>query len=114
MFDISPEAERIWRAAGEAILAATLVVFLFAYLNLNRWHVRWPHITIGWLVFLGALVAAAMFDPAVASGIARLSLLLVAIRGLLAHRLLSTHGYDRAVLLIPTPFLLLVWVAARA
>ena len=56
VFDMSSGAERIWRASGEAILAATLLVFLFAYLNLNRWHVRYAHITVGWLAFLGALV----------------------------------------------------------
>src|SRR5712672_417489 len=110
VFDMSAGAERIWRASGEAILAATLLVFLFAYLNLNRWHVRYAHITIGWLVFLGALVAVALFDPAVASGIARLSLLLVAIAGFSLVVYLATHGYDRAVLLIPPWFLLVVWV----
>src|SRR5216684_520834 len=109
VFDMSAGAERVWRASGEAILAATLLVFLFAYLNLNRWHVRYAHITIGWLVFLGALVAVALFDPAVASGIARLSLLLVAIAGFSLVVFLATHGYDRAVLLIPTWFLLVVW-----
>ena len=36
VFDLSAGVERVWRASGEAILAATLVVFLFAYLNLNR------------------------------------------------------------------------------
>ncbi|HEU5274323.1 MAG TPA: EAL domain-containing protein [Xanthobacteraceae bacterium] len=112
VFDMSVEAERIWRASGEAILAATLLVFLFAYLNLNRWHVRYAHITMGWLVFLGALVAVAMFDPAVASGIARLSLMLVAIAGFMLVVFLATHGYDRAVLLIPTWLLLVVWVIA--
>jgi diguanylate cyclase (GGDEF)-like protein/PAS domain S-box-containing protein len=112
VFDMSADAERIWRASGEAILAATLLVFLFAYLNLNRWHVRYAHITIGWLVFLAALVAVAIFDPAVASGIARLSLLLVAIAGFTLIVFLATHGYDRAVLLIPTWLLLLVWVVA--
>ena len=74
VFDMSAGAERVWRACGEAILAATLLVFLFAYLNLNRWHVRYAHITIGWLAALAALVAVAVFDPAVASGIARMSL----------------------------------------
>ena len=54
VFDMSSGAERIWRASGEAVLAGTLLVFLFAYLNLNRWHVRYAHITIGWLVFLAA------------------------------------------------------------
>ena len=60
VFDMSAGAEQVWRASGEAILAATLLVFLFAYLNLNRWHVRYAHITIGWLVGLGCLVAVAL------------------------------------------------------
>src|SRR6195256_3001449 len=109
---MSTGIEQIWRAAGEAVLAATLIVFLFAYLNLNRWHVRYAHITIGWGVFLGALVAAALFDPSVASGIARLSLLAVAVLGFGLVIYLSLHGFDRAVMLIPTWLLLLVWVIA--
>ncbi|MBV8924519.1 MAG: EAL domain-containing protein, partial [Bradyrhizobium sp.] len=112
VLDMSNNAERIWRASGEAILAATLLVFLFAYLNLSRWHVRYSHITVGWLVFLGSLVALALFDPAVASGIARMSLVLIAFAGFALIVYLSTHGFDRAVLLIPTWFLLVVWVVA--
>ena len=112
VFDMSAGAERIWRASGEAILAATLLVFLFAYLNLNRWHVRYAHITLVWLVVLGALVAVALFDPPAASGIARLSLLLVAVAGFALVVFLATRGFDRAVLLIPSWFLLVVWVIA--
>ncbi len=112
VLDMSNNAERVWRAAGEAILAATLLVFLFAYLNLSRWHVRYAHITVGWLTFLGSLVALALFDPAVASGIARISLVLIAFAGFALIVYLSTHGFDRAVLLIPTWFLLVVWVIA--
>ena len=110
VFDMSSGAERIWRASGEAILAATLLVFLFAYLNLNRWHVRYAHITVGWLAFLGALVAVALFSPGAASGIARISLFLIALFGFGLVVYLSTHGYDRALMLIPTWLLLLVWV----
>jgi diguanylate cyclase (GGDEF)-like protein/PAS domain S-box-containing protein len=109
VFDMSSGAERIWRASGEAILAATLLVFLFAYLNLGRWHVRYMHITLGWLAGLAALVAIALIDASIASGIARLSLVLIAFLGLGLVIYLSTHGYDRAVLLIPTWFLLVVW-----
>lgn len=112
VLDMSSGAERIWRASGEAILAATLLVFLFAYLNLNRWHVRYSHITLGWLVFLGSLVALALFDPPVASGIARISLVLIAFFGFGLIVYLSTQSFDRAVLLIPTWFLLVVWVIA--
>jgi len=114
VFDMSSGAERIWRASGEAILAATLLVFLFAYLNLNRWHVRYAHITVGWLAFLGALVAVALVSPPVASGIARMSLFFIAVLGFGLVVYLSTHGYDRAVMLIPTWFLLVVWVFGAA
>ncbi|MGE3144820.1 MAG: EAL domain-containing protein [Pseudorhodoplanes sp.] len=114
VFDMSAGAERIWRAAGEAILAATLLVFLFAYLNLNRWHVRYAHITIAWLGGLVALVALSVFDPAIASGIARFSLLLVALLGFAVIILLATQGSDRAILLIPTWFLLVTWSVAAA
>src|SRR5207344_2071764 len=60
----------------------------------------------------GSLVALALFDPAVASGIARISLVLIAFAGFALIVYLSTHGFDRAVLLIPTWFLLVVWVIA--
>ncbi|MEA2960628.1 MAG: hypothetical protein QOI46_726, partial [Alphaproteobacteria bacterium] len=114
VFALSPDSEQIWRASGEAILAATLVVFLFAYLNLNRWHVRYAHITLAWLAFLAALVGLALYEPPIASGIARVSLVAVAVLGFGLVVYLSFHGFDRAVLLIPTWFLLVVWVIAAA
>jgi diguanylate cyclase (GGDEF)-like protein/PAS domain S-box-containing protein len=112
VFDMSAGAERVWRACGEAILSATLLVFLFAYLNLSRWHVRYAHITFAWLAALACLVAVAVFDPAIASGIARMSLAGIAVLGLALVIYLSTHGFDRAVLLIPTWLLLVVWTGA--
>src|SRR6185503_4553551 len=112
VFDISSGPERIWRASGEAILAGTLLVFLFAYLNLGRWNVRYMHITVTWLAGLAALVAIALIDASIASGIARLSLIGIAALGLCLVIYLSMHGYDRAVLLIPTWFLLVVWTVA--
>ncbi len=114
VFDMSAGAERVWRASGEAILAATLLVFLFAYLNLGRWHVRYAHVTIAWLGLLVALLGLALFDPAIASGISRASLAAVAFVGFGLVIYLSTHGYDRAVLLIPTWLLLVVWTITAA
>jgi len=67
------------------------------------------HITLAWLAGLAALVVIALIDASIASGIARLSLVLIAFLGLGLVIYLSTHGYDRAVLLIPTWFLLVVW-----
>ena len=98
VFALSADSEQIWRASGEAILAATLIVFLFAYLNLNRWHVRYAHITLAWLAFLAALV----------------SLFVVALLGFALVVYLSFHGFDRAVLLIPTWLLLVLWVITAA
>lgn len=112
IFPLSPTAERIYRAGAEAVLAATLLVFLFAYLNLARWHVRYGHITAAWLIGLAGLIALAVFDPPIASGVARMSIAAVAAVGFVLVLHLASHGYDRAIMLIPTWFLLSVWVVA--
>ncbi|MFD6320319.1 EAL domain-containing protein [Methylorubrum thiocyanatum] len=113
VFPVTELAERIYRASAEAVLGATLLVFLFAYLNLSRWHVRYSHVAFFWLTFLAGLVALAVFDPPVAAGVARISIAAVAGVGLLLILYLAVHnGYDRAILLVPTWLLLLVWVVA--
>ncbi len=88
------------------------MVFLFAYLNLARWHVRYSHVALLWLVFLAGLVALAVVDrrwrrasPGSRSRRSPGRLLLVVY--LAAH-----NGYDRAILLIPTWLLLTAWVVA--
>ena len=110
LFGTSGASDRVWRAGAETTLAATLLVFLFAYLNLSRWHVRASRVATAWLLFLVALIAFAVFDAPVAAGVARISLATVAAVGFILVLYLSTHGYDRAVMLIPTWFLLLAWV----
>jgi diguanylate cyclase (GGDEF)-like protein/PAS domain S-box-containing protein len=114
LFMISPESERVWRAATEAILAATLVIFLFAYLNLNRWHVRYVHFTSLWVIFIAALVGLALFNAPVAAGVARISIAVAAVIGLMLIAYLATLGYDRAIMLVPTWMLLMAWVGAGA
>lgn len=114
LFPAAASTNRIYRAATEAVLAATLLVFLFAYLNLNRWYVRYSHFMFGWLVFLIVLVALAAFDAPVAAGVARISIATIAGIGFILVVHLASHGYDRAIMLIPTWFLLLVWVVAAA
>src|SRR4051812_16956405 len=114
IFPITEAVERVYRAGAEAVLAATLLVFLFAYLNLNRWHVRYSHVAGFWLVFLTGLIGLAVVDPPVAAGIARISIAAVAGIGFLLVVHLATHGYDRAVMLVPTWVLLVAWVAAGA
>ncbi|WP_407666640.1 EAL domain-containing protein [Microvirga roseola] len=114
VFPITEATEQIYRAGAEAVLAATLLVFLYAYLNLNRWHVRYSHVAAFWLVFLGSLIGLAIFDPPVASGVARISIAAVAAIGFVLVIHLATHGYDRAIMLVPTWLLLIAWVSAAS
>jgi diguanylate cyclase (GGDEF)-like protein/PAS domain S-box-containing protein len=74
--------------------------------------VRASHVAFGWLAFLVALVGLAIFDAPIAAGVARISLGAIGAVGFILVLYLSTHGYDRAVMLIPTWFLLLVWITA--
>ena len=113
LFAVGGDADRVSRAVAEAVLAATLFVFLFAYLHLNR--LACPlrsHIGAAWIVFLAALVGFALYDAPVAAGVARIMLATVAGTGLILVIYLSIHGYDRAVMLIPTWFLMSTWVTA--
>ena len=112
MFGLEDASERIWRAGVEATIAATLIVFLFAYLNLRRWHVRYLHFAMAWLVLMAAVVALSVFNAPVAAGVARISIATVAGVGLLLILSLAARGSDRAVMLIPTWYLLAVWVVA--
>ena len=112
MFGLEDASERIWRAGVEATIAATLIVFLFAYLNLRRWHVRYMHFALAWLVLMAAVVALSVFNAPVAAGVARISIATVAGVGLLLILSLAARGSDRAVMLIPTWYLLAVWVVA--
>ena len=114
IFGTEGQSDRIWRAGTETILAATLIVFLFAYLNLNRWHVRASHVAAIWLIFLAALVGLSVYDAPVAAGVARISLATIGAVGFILVLYLAIHGYDRAVMLIPTWFLLLAWIIGAA
>jgi hypothetical protein len=112
VIDILPGEDQIWRAGAEVFLAASLVVFTYTYLHLNRWHVRYSHLTFGWVVGLLVLLGIAVIEPSVAAGLARLSIGLTAMFGFALIAYLATHGFDRAIMLIPTWVLLLVWTFA--
>ncbi|WEZ84130.1 EAL domain-containing protein [Rhizobium sp. 32-5/1] len=102
--------ERIWRAGTEVFLAAGLVIFLFTYLNLNRWHQHLSYATLAWILGLGLLFGVAIYDPAIAAGIARLSFALTGTAGIVLIAYLGFNRYDRAILLVPAWLLILVWL----
>jgi len=112
MFGLEDATERIWRAGVEATIGATLIIFLFAYLNLRRWHVRYTHFALAWLALMAAVVGLSVYNPPVAAGVARISIATVAGVGFLLILSLAARGSDRAVMLIPTWYLLAVWVVA--
>ena len=112
IFGFEDEAERVWRAGVEATIGATLIIFLFAYLNLRRWHVRFLHIGLVWLLLMAAVVGLSIYNAPVAAGVARISIATVTAIGFLLILTMAARGSDRAVMLIPTWFLLVVWVVA--
>ncbi len=111
IIEISPGSEQIWRAATEVGLAATFVVFLFTYLNLNRWHGHFSYGALVWVTGLALIAGLAIIDPAVAAGIARLSFAATALIGLGLIVYLGMRGYDRAIMLVPSWVMVLLWLA---
>ncbi len=101
-----------WRAGTEVVLAGALLFFLYTYLHLHRWHVRYSHLAILWLGGLAVLVGVIAIDPSVAAGIARLSLGLTAVVGIGIVLWLAFRGFDRAIMLIPTWIVVVFWVTA--
>jgi diguanylate cyclase (GGDEF)-like protein/PAS domain S-box-containing protein len=104
---ISADGMQPWRAAAEAGIATTLAGFLFIYLNLHRWHLRFIHLALGLAALFLALFGFAFFQPAIAATIARLVLALLGLSGFFLILLLALRGYDRAVLLVPTWIILI-------
>ncbi|MBL8577452.1 MAG: EAL domain-containing protein [Mesorhizobium sp.] len=110
IIEISPGNEQMWRAGTEIGLAATFVVFLFAYLNLNRWHGHFSYGAFVWIFGLVLIAGVAIIDPAVAAGIARISFAATAITGIGLIIFLGIRGYDRAIMLIPSWVMVLIWL----
>ncbi|WP_280178023.1 EAL domain-containing protein [Neomesorhizobium albiziae] len=111
VIEISPGNEQIWRAGAEVALAATFVVFLFTYLNLNRWHGHFSYGALAWVLGLVLIAGVAVVDPAIAAGIARVSFAATAIVGIGLIVYLGIQGYDRAIMLVPSWLMVLVWMA---
>ena len=110
VIEISPGSEQVWRAGTEIALAATLVVFLFTYLNLNRWHGNFSYGALAWILGLVLIAGVAIIDPSVAAGIARLSFAATAVIGIGLIVYLGIQGYDRAIMLVPSWLMVMVWL----
>src|SRR5438105_125060 len=110
LFAIRPEENAQYRAATEAGMAATLLVFLSAVLRLGAWHGFVRMLLLPWVTAQLALVAVAFLAPRLAATFARLSSILIAAVGAALTLFLALRGQDRALSLVPTWMLLLVWL----
>lgn len=109
IFSMPAQGDQAVRAGAEAMLAATLLIFLSSYLSLNRWHLRVLAIVGLWFVALLGVAGIAVYDAPLAAGIARMSFAAIGALGLGLIVLLAVRGFDRAILLVPTWLLLIAW-----
>lgn len=110
LFKLSATDNAIYRAASEAAFAASLVVFLYTFLRVRLWH-NWIRIGFAaWILAQIALVCLTIIDPRLASGLARASFAVIGAVGTLLVAYLALRGQERALSLVPTWLLLLVWI----
>lgn len=112
LLEIGTTSEPVWRAGSEIFLSACLLIFLSAYLRLNRWHSHFSLITLGWIFILLIFLGVAIIKPDIAAGMARLSFFLTTLFGVFVIVWLSYKQYDRAIMLIPTWIMILAWAVA--
>jgi diguanylate cyclase (GGDEF)-like protein/PAS domain S-box-containing protein len=110
LFQLRPEDNAIYRAVTESAMAASFVIFLNIFLRLNLWH-GFVRMLMGvWIAFQLVLILVAVIDPRLAATFARVSFLAIGGLGALLTFYLAASGQDRAVALIPSWLLLLVWI----
>ncbi len=107
VFNLEGGGSQLARACAEVMLAASLIIFLYAYLNLNRWNIHYSHLALTTLILILGLLGVAVWDPSIAAGIARLALAIIGLLGFVTIAVLAFQHYDRAILLIPTWCLLM-------
>ncbi len=114
LFQLKPENNAVYRAATEASMAASLVMFLYVFLRIPLWHGLARMLFSVWILAQLALIAVAVIDPRLASTFARLSFVALAGVGGMLTLFLALRGQDRALSLVPTWMLFVVWVFGAA
>jgi len=110
LFPVSVDRTAVYRAAAEAALAGSIVLFLYTFLRIGLWHNWIKTVFWGWIAAQFGLVVLAVIDPEVTAGLARLSFMPIAVIGSGLIVYLAFRGQDRALALIPTWLLFLVWL----
>jgi diguanylate cyclase (GGDEF)-like protein/PAS domain S-box-containing protein len=110
LLQISAENNAVYRAAAEASMATSLVIFLHTFLRLGNWFGFVRMLSGVLIVSHLALVFVALIDPRLAATFARLSFATTGGIGALLILFLALRGQDRALSLMPTWLLFLVWL----
>src|SRR6185312_9169679 len=114
LFQLRPEDNAVYRAAGESAVAASLVIFISVFLRIAFWHGLIRMLFTVWIIAQLTLVAVAVIDPRLASTFARMSFLVIGTVGGAFALFLALRGQDRALSLIPTWILFLIWIFGAA
>jgi diguanylate cyclase (GGDEF)-like protein/PAS domain S-box-containing protein len=114
LFQLTSEDNGTYRAASEAAFAASLVIFLYTFLNLRLWH-NWISMAFfGWIAGQLGLILFALVDAQVTASLARLSFIPIAGAGSALIAFLALRGQERALALVPSWMLFMVWLFASA
>ena len=114
LFQLTSEDNGTYRAAAEAAFAASLVIFIYTFLNLRLWH-NWISVAFfGWIVAQIGLIVFALIDAQLTAGFARLSFLPISIVGSSLIGFLALRGQERALSIVPCWMLFMVWLFGAA
>jgi diguanylate cyclase (GGDEF)-like protein/PAS domain S-box-containing protein len=114
LFQLTSEDNGTYRAAAEAAFCASLVIFLYTFLNLRLWH-RWISVAFfGWIAAQLGLIVFALVDAQLTAGFARLSFVPIAVIGSGLISFLALRGQERALSLLPCWMMFMVWLFAAA
>ena len=114
LFAVRPEDNAQYRAATEAGIAATMLIFIYTFLRLSAWHGFARLLLRLWIFGQLALVAVAFIDPRLAATFARLSMGGIFVVATLVVVALALRGQDRALSLVPVWMLLGLWISGMA
>jgi len=112
LFNLRPDDNAVYRAATEASMAASILMFVYVFLRLQLGHGLLRMLASVWIIAQLSLIAVAVVDPRLASTFARFSFVAIGGLGAIFTLFLALRGQDRALSLIPTWLLLLVWTFA--
>ncbi len=112
LFPVGPGGTAIYRAAAEGALAFSFVLFLYVFLRIHVWHRSIKLFFWLWMLAQVGVMVLSVLDAQLAASLARGSMAAIAAIGTMLIAYLAVRGQERALSLIPTWLLLLVWLFA--